>query len=178
MAELTANITGAAFRPFNCSFPLYSFHLWCHLTTGCSLILAPLKWMLLHFCGSAFSLRYTLSHGEGLHASALHSDMERGRWLEEWLSSPYMAKVLRGSMADVNLKSELRYWEQKWRQEFSLLSPCTVLLRYKLKTNFHFPESPLFPGTHTASAIFSLNTTGMNSEATMLQFKSTWYLTS
>lgn len=123
MAELTANITGAAFRPFNCSFPLWSFHPWCHLTTGCFLILAILKWMLLHFCGSAFSLRYTLSHGEGLcvrSPPAFHSDMERGRWLEEWLSSPYMGKVLRGSMADVSLKSELRYWEQKWRQEFSL----------------------------------------------------------
>lgn len=157
MAELTANITGAAFRPFNCSFPLWSFH-WCHLTTGCFLILAILKRMLLHFCGSAFSLRYTLSHGEGLGASGAHqpphSDMERGRWLEEWLPSPYMGKVLRGSMADVNLKSELRYWEQKWRQEFSLLSPCMVLHRYKLKTHFHFPESPLFPGTNTASTVF------------------------
>lgn len=38
---------------------------------------------------------------------ALHSDMERGRWLEEWLSSPYMGKVLRGLKADVNLKSKL-----------------------------------------------------------------------
>lgn len=78
MAELTANITGAAFRPFNCSFPLVPSDHWV-FPNSCNIKMnvIPFLWFRL------FTALHMISRGGARHVRsppALHSDRERGRW--------------------------------------------------------------------------------------------------